>query len=406
MRYLSRLSFTGYLLIMITILGGASATAQPARVDNGATPTEGLTTAVVTELWRAGGEDDEIFFGNVGRVTVGPANEIYLLDNQLSEIQVYAPDGTHLRTVGREGDGPGEMRRPNDFYLMNDGTICVLQGFGGRIVKMSGDGVPAGDGSFTPTVGSGQFSVMIRGLGVMNDMLLAGIKMSFEAGVSNQTYFLTRCDSTGVETATLFEKSNTIDYSDFVLTEDAMDFVWSRMATGPDGRVYAAPARNTYEIHVWDPTGQPEMIIAREYESLPRTDERRDIAHRIIEGIGANYPRPPRSIGIEEVDPDLTNIWVLEDGRLWVQTSRGDYDPPDGCWTVLDVFDTDGNFERQVALPGNHDALRDALHLLPEGRAVVVIGALDAYLNQQAVGGEEEDTEGAPLEVICYGLEL
>ncbi len=40
-----------------------------------------------------------------------------------------------------------------------------------------------------------------------------------------------------------------------------------------------------------------------------------------------------------------------------------------------------------MALPGDHDADQDAVHILPDGRLVVVTGALDAWLNQQAVGG-------------------
>lgn len=406
MRNLSRQPRPVFLFLMILVLGAAAAPAEPVRVDNGATPAHGMTTAVVTEQWRAGGEDDEIFFGNVGRVALDPAGNLLLLDSQLSEVQVYGPDGAHLRTVGREGDGPGEMRQPNDFYVMNDGLICILQGFGGRIVKLNAEGLPADEGSFTPAEGSGQFSVMIRGLAAGDGMLLAGIKMSFEAGFNRQTYFLTRCDAQGLELATLYEKKNVIDYSDFVLTEMDIDFIWSRMAVSPEGLIYAAPARNTYEIHVWNAAGTEERVISRAYESLPRTDEVKAVQRKILEGIGANYPRPPRAVEIEAVAPDLTGMWVMNDGRLWVQTSRGDTEPPAGSWTVLDVFDPEGNFERQVALPGTHDALRDGLHLLPDGRAVVVIGALDAFLNQQAVGGEEAAEEGAPLEIICYGLEL
>jgi hypothetical protein len=394
---------------LLLCLAAAAALAEPVRVDNGADPAEGLVTAGATEMWRAGGEDDDIFFGNVARVAVAPTGEVLLLDSQLSEVQVYAADGAHLRTLGREGDGPGEMRRPNDFFVMPDGTVCVLQGFGGRIVKLTGDGMPAGEGSFTPAQGSGQFSVMIRGLAAGPDIVLAGIKMAFEGGVSTQTYFLTRCDAAGVERATLVEKSNTIDYSDFVMTEMDMDFVWSRMAVAPTGEVYAAPERNAYTVHVFGADGTPARVITRQYASLERDDERKDIQRRIIEGIGANYPRPPHAIEIEDTDPVVTAMWVLDDGSLWVQTGRGDNEPPAGCWTVLDVFDGEGRFTRQVALPGDHDALRDGLHMLPDGRAVVVIGALDAYLNQQAVGGEEAAAaaeEPEPLEIICYDLEI
>ena len=42
-------------------------------------------------------------------VIVGEDGNIYLLDGQLSEIQVFAPDGEHVDTLGRQGEGPGEF---------------------------------------------------------------------------------------------------------------------------------------------------------------------------------------------------------------------------------------------------------------------------------------------------------
>ncbi len=49
--------------------------------------------------------------------------------------------------------------------------------------------------------------------------------------------------------------------------------------------------------------------------------------------------------------------------------------------------------------------MKDAIHIQPDGRCVVVVGALDAFLNQQAVSSAEDDeSESTPLEVICYEL--
>ena len=177
------------------------------------------------------------------------------------------------------------------------------------------------------------------------------------------------------------------------------------MAVGPDGRIFTVPDRNEFAIHTQDPDGT-ERIITRPYESVSRNDEQKDVARKIVEGVGANYPSPPREIGIEDYEPDVTGIWAHTDGTLWVRTSQGDAEPPAGAWTVLDVYDTNGKFVRQVALTGDHDPLRDSLHMMPDGRFVVVTGALDAFLSQQAVGGEDTAEEAEPLEIICYTLEM
>ena len=62
---------------------------------------------------------------------------------------------------------------------------------------------------------------------------------------------------------------------------------------------------------------------------------------------------------------------------------------------VLDVFDASGTFEKQVALEGDHQADRDAVILLPNGRIVVIVGALDAWLNQQGAGANAEEAPEA-----------
>ena len=38
---------------------------------------------------------------------------------------VVAPDGTIIGTLGREGDGPGEVRTPQGIVLMPDGTVGI-----------------------------------------------------------------------------------------------------------------------------------------------------------------------------------------------------------------------------------------------------------------------------------------
>lgn len=397
-------------LFVMTVLATLipPAAAEVPRVENGAAPAGGLVTASLQELWRAGGADDDVFFGNVGRVTTDPAGNVVILDTQLSEAHVYAPDGAYLATVGKEGDGPGEVRRPGDMFVAADGTFCLLQGFPGKIVKLTSDGLPAGDATYSAGDGAaGQFSVMVRGLPHPDGMVLVGIQMTFGGGsTSDQNYFLALCDADAARRQSLLEKTYTVDYANFVMDELSMDFVYNRVAVAPDGRIFTIPGRNDYAIRVFGPGGALERVVTRDYEPLLRDATRRDIALSIVKGVAANYPAPLREATIEDTEPDITGMWAVDGGELWVQTSRGDAEAPAGAWTVLDVFDADGVFARQLALPGGHDPLKDALHVLPDGRMVVVKGALEAFLNQMAVSSEEgaDAEEGTPLEVICYGL--
>ncbi len=398
-----------FVFLMAAVLAWGTAAADPATVTNGADPQQGRKTAELTELWRIGGEDDEIFFGSVASIQTDAQGNILLLDGQLSEVQVFSPDGEFLRTVSGEGDGPGEVRQPGDMFIMADGTICLLQGFPGRIVKLSPDGTPAGMTKYSQSDGSGgQFAILNRGFGLPDGILLVGIRMSFSGtGTTNQTYFLSRCSNEGVEKSALVEKENIINYADFELTEEALDFVWSRVAVGPKGKIHVAPDRNTYEIEVFSPAGEKIRTITRQYKQTPRNSQEKKVAYKIVEAVGGYYPTRPKRIGTEETEAAIASIWVTSDGRIWVQPGDADKSLPEGSWLVLDVFTPDGQFEKQVALPGNFNARQDGLFVQPDGIIFVVVGALEAFLNQQAVSseGEGDETEAQPLEVICYRLE-
>ncbi len=81
------------------------------HVINGAEPSGGRQTMNLEELWRVGGEDDEeTVFGIITKVLIDDDNNIYLLDAQLSEISVFSPEGELINTLGREGEGPGDLR--------------------------------------------------------------------------------------------------------------------------------------------------------------------------------------------------------------------------------------------------------------------------------------------------------
>ena len=79
----------------------------------------GEETVGLTELWRIGGDtdDDAEFFGVLSQITTDEAGNVYLLDRQLTEVKVFSPDGEYLNTIGREGEGPGEFRRPSDLFI-------------------------------------------------------------------------------------------------------------------------------------------------------------------------------------------------------------------------------------------------------------------------------------------------
>jgi hypothetical protein len=68
---------------------------------------------------------DEYLIGDPVAIAVGGDGVVYMLDRQVPVVRAYAPDGTWLRDLGREGGGPGEFRQPNGLAVLPDGRILV-----------------------------------------------------------------------------------------------------------------------------------------------------------------------------------------------------------------------------------------------------------------------------------------
>lgn len=413
-----RLLFTtvlrsGVAIVMLPLLMMAHPTAVQAgdeveidgrlHIKNGDTPKDGLETVELRELWRAGGEDDEIFFGLVAQVLTDSKGNIYLMDTQLSEVHVYSPEGEHLKILGREGDGPGETRRPGDIFFTPEGKLGMMQSFPGKIVLVDLEGNPGGTLDFdTGDPNQGRFAVLVRGISRAGNILIGGIRMTFgQDGTSDQNYFLSTCDASGKEKKRLMEKEYTMNYADFVMDEEGMDFAWGRCDVSSGGRIYAAPHRNKYHIFVFNKDESLDRVIEREYESLPRNEEQKQQAYSLIEALGAYYPTPPRQINIEDTHPDISTLHADDDGNLWVRTSRGDFNQPEGILGTMDVFDADGHFVKRVAFKGPGNLEQDNMYVLGGDRVVIVTGAVEAFRTMQGVTSEDSE-EAAPLEVICY----
>jgi len=59
------------------------------------------------------GDTEDVIIGRMGQFAVDDAGRVYIADFSQNVIHAYAPDGSYLRQIGREGDGPGEFRRIN-----------------------------------------------------------------------------------------------------------------------------------------------------------------------------------------------------------------------------------------------------------------------------------------------------
>lgn len=397
---LSHLVFTGF--------GFAAEWRGKARVVDGVryvdNPADGMLPPLVTEakeLWRVGGDadDENETFGVIEALAVDSKGDVYLLDRQLSVVRVFTANGEYARSIGREGEGPGEFRSGLGLFFTPQEQLAVLQGSPPRAVRFTTDGKPAGDLGLgdSEEMSMGSFSQARR----QGDHIVAlGVRRKYSEQALEQIWFLARIDGEGKVVARPHEETRRLEYANLIFEEKVWDTFQDRWAVGPTGRIYAAVDYEPYSVKVWSPEGSLEMVVGRDYEIHKRSEQQKQERVRYYEGMTKRTP------GLKlEIAPSfksVSRLHVRDDGRLWVLPSRGAYNRAEGTIGSFDVFDGQGRYLRQVTLAGEGDPLTDKLYFVGD-RLYVVTDHQAATISSR--GGSMDGDDVEPMGVICYRLD-
>ncbi|MCK4305353.1 MAG: 6-bladed beta-propeller [Candidatus Eisenbacteria sp.] len=399
------------LVMLIPALASASKTEMidgATHIKNGDKPTHGIETWQLEELWTAGGLDDEsVLFGIITQVEIGDDNNIYLLDNQLSQVQVYSPEGELLRTLGGPGEGPGEVTNPAAMTVLPNGNIGLVKAMPGKLIRLDSEGTPLDDfipAGYEPSEGG--ISLAIRCYGANNNLIFGGMKLVFDAETSTQTRdYHIRCyaeDQTQI--SEYYTKNVLWDFRNFVMKEIDTDFPWQRLDVADDGSVYMSPERYGYDIHVFQPDGTLAKVISREYQSYERDQAMKDLVDRAFQRQMESPQMPPNSsYEAEAYEPDIANLRVAANGDIWVHNSRQQWASEPGQFNY-DVFNSDGEFIKEVRIECGGSAKDDRLFFARDDRIYKVSGFLAAAISAQGLGGEEdeEDEEAEVMAITAY----
>ena len=395
--------------VLFSLFSGVILLAEPTAAETVTLPAEPPAgrTAVLQEIWRLGGDnEDDPLLGLVFDGARDDRGNTYLVDRQLSQVLVIGPDGEPTATLGREGDGPGELRRPHGIFVTTTG-IGVAQGFPGKVTYLAFDGTPAGEAVIGGDANEGGFHFM-------RELYCAGGKLvgasgrgafDMEKGTSKTTSAISVMDMEGNIEASFAEHVDENDFQKFVFDEEKNWAEYDAWCVGAQGLVFSAAARDRYLINVRDFAGNLVRVYERPF--TPRTRERQDKDEvgsdlRIV----VNGRRQEPEVRALDTDAAIAFLNAAADGRLFVTT----------CWDVRDRLETGtagrfdvispaGEFVEQltVTFPG-FDPELDRLAWL-DGEHFLVIRNFDSAQDAMDAGGDQEEepadfADAEPLEVI------
>ncbi|MDH3215266.1 MAG: 6-bladed beta-propeller [Candidatus Krumholzibacteria bacterium] len=395
------------VLFMCALAGAAQAEWTGREVtEDGVLHIKNSETAVTVirvepeALWERGGENDELFFGRLSQIVQDAEGNVYVLDSQLSEILVFSPSGEHLRTIGREGEGPGEFANVSDMYLSPNGLLGIVRIFPGRIYQIGTDGSPA---DYFPLPESGGFQLVHRAQANSDHVVVVTQVTSGEPPNQTQTTALKAFDLSGNELVHYCDVKGKTRFGGMRFDEKTFSNFARRWTLADDGRVAVNLSFDDYTINVYNADGMLDRVIERpDHQPLKRSKRDYNRFQKLYDGI--TQWSPGRTFKVSETHGAIAGLWFRPDGSLWVLSNRAAFDRPEGLLAGIDEFDRQGHFTRRIDFVLEGDPVEDGIFIMGE-RLYRVTDLFSSFM--AALGGDEEQEDAAeaePLRLIAYNL--
>ncbi|MCG6955435.1 MAG: hypothetical protein LJF04_05530, partial [Gemmatimonadetes bacterium] len=322
-----------------------------------------LDTVPGLRLGSLSGPEEEQF-GSVRDLAVLSDGGVAVLDGQAVEIRVFGPDGSFRRTVGRKGEGPGELSWPSYMTALAGDSLAVWDSRGGRVTVFAPDGSL---GRVTPVAFDGYgrpfvVSFFADGSMVGQSRWNAG---SFSGGeqpafrLDSAVLVVNTADGALVDTMGVFPGSETVQSM-----HRSGDMVTMMMASTRFGRSLQFAAHpegvwagfgDHFELHLHDAAdGHVKRILRAPGLDAPLTDaEVAEIeAEAMEEAENPDQRQRAQSVNDLSARPELRPAYdalVVDDhGRLWLRRWEGTTPETLRWW----VFGPDAALLGYVDLPG------------------------------------------------------
>lgn len=301
-------------------------------VKNPKEPMYGEDVFSLKEDLTIGEDEKEPVFEAIRTIRVDNDGNIYVLDYKACQIKVFDKNGKHLRNIGREGQGPGEIQLPRGMEIISGKEIMVENVMNRRLSFFSLDGellreistakiiqiiiVPDSNSNFIATTMSRPGEKNVQELKKFDSNLdtvfvIGQVERSYTPGVVDRY-------------------SPMIFFT--VLKDDSI--LWGKWSD--------------YQLTLVDREGKTIKKIIKNYDPIRITneDKKREIKQVTEDSQGRITEK---NIKFPEYYPAFRYISSDDEGRSFVRTFENDEEGN----RYYDVFDSEGRYIAKISLK-NH----------------------------------------------------
>jgi hypothetical protein len=265
---------------------------------------------------------EEYMFSEIQTVAVDEEENIYVVDEKECHIKVFGKNGEYFRTIGKKGQGPGEIGGLRGIQLAHQKELMVNDIRNRRISFFSTNG------EFIRSINMGK----IMALRFFCDSKENYIVTTYVMNPPNTSYEIKKFDSNFnlLDTIATIPGPNPSAFNPF------LPIFYCKLEKN-DNIIYGYP--EDYELQIINPEGKVIKKIVKEYDPVEVTEEEKE---EYTEDL------PPQIKLDFSKDHSAYSRFTLDDeGRIFVQTWEKE-EGKEGNYH--DVFDREGRYIAKIFL--------------------------------------------------------